>query len=171
MIEMTVGAFKRRISIVGGYDFRHVAGNFGVHGNELLFDLVDSKGAVTWRLMTGWMVQSARQFLAELKPNLPPDHTLDREHKPATAGLSTHSPVPLYEGDQSGQCDLLPGGICYGDVGFLLADELLEGFLHGGDAWLWPHLEAYHGHVFQGGPMPDWTPIPRRHSSEQDMRA
>lgn len=39
-------------------------------------------------------------------------------------------------------CDLLPGGVCYGDSGFLIGTELRDLLLEHGEDALWPRLET-----------------------------
>jgi hypothetical protein len=150
MIEQQVGRFQRQIYFMSGFDRRGSGAqrNFGVHPLNVRFALIGALGAVHWAFSTGWY----------------PGHV--SEGKPEGVDLGFHSYLPRYEGHEPSECDLLIGGKCYCDGSFCSGEELGEGFVCGGDDWIWDRLEAYYAHVFEGAAYPNFDPIIPPHPDE-----
>lgn len=157
-------AFSRSVSFRPSFDFRRggAANDYGIGSVRITFRLVGEKGAVQWMIGTDWFVESARKHLATF-----PRRDWDDGRAPKGWDLGYHSPTPHYEGQESRECDLLPGGHCYYDGSGLNADLLIEGFLAGGDDWVWSRLEAYYANTFEGAPWPDFTPIHQTHPDDR----
>lgn len=129
--------FERRVAIRGAFDRRHPdpSKNYGIHGMELRFTLIGPKGAVHFLVFTPMHLPHVAREMWEKN---------DRRYNPFEtmgADVGYHSPTPFYEWQEPCDCDLLPGGKCYGDGSALMADEFTEKFLKGGDAVVWPMLE------------------------------
>lgn len=74
---------------------------------------------------------------------------LDVEYHPQPADLGYHSPVPMYEGQNSmGECNLL-GGICYYDGSGLRAEEVLETLIREGSDAVWAFLDEEYARRFE----------------------
>ena len=70
--------------------------------------------------------------------------------------MYTHHPPedrPDYLADQEAQdCDLLPGGKCVGDVGFMIGDTLFDALVEGGEqALVTEMLSVYRGTMEDDG--------------------
>lgn len=85
---------------------------------------------VTLELITGW-------YLPET-----PDHIRNGERPRLAACVEFHSSVPRYEGHdpQGSTCDRWP--VCYGDVGYTMADEPAALLVREGSEAVWAWLEA-----------------------------
>lgn len=164
MIEQQVGQFKRMVHIKPGFNWIRAepSRNFGIGDVRMWFVLIGEKGAVQWQIGTDWYPESARQHLARF-----PSWPLSGEHQPKGWDLGYHARERQYEEQPSRSCDILPEGKCYYDGSGLAADDLIEGFLNGGDDWLWNRLEAYYAHVFEGAEYPNFHPIIMPHPDER----
>jgi hypothetical protein len=87
---------------------------------------------------------------------------------PMALDLGYHAYFPQYDGQTicHRHCEFLDGKPCYYDGTSLGAAELVEGFLNGGDEWLWSRLEAIYHSKFNNGAYPDLTPLIRPHPHE-----
>lgn len=155
MIREKVGDFERLIMFKPGFDWRTDDNhrNYGIGSIRLWFALIGEKGAVQWQIGTDWFPESARHHLAHFS------HAREAKHKPEGWDLGYHSKAPKFESHQARECDMLPEGECYYDGSGLNADLLIEGFLNGGDDWVWNRLEAYYEHVFGDKEFPNFDPI------------
>ena len=162
MIEQQVGAFKRAIMFKPGFDWRadEPNRNFGIGSTRIWFVLSGEKGAVQWQIGTDWYPESARIHLRNFPPTTDPN-------KPQGWDLGYHSRRPMYEEHSTMECDVLPEGRCYNDGSGLNADLPIEGFLNGGDDWVWNRLEAYYAHVFEGESFPNFAPIIMPHPDDR----
>lgn len=161
MIEQTVGDFKRQIVFKPGFDWRHAnsSRDYGIGAVRMWFILIGEHGAVQWQIGTDWFTESARNHLSKFsKPN---------KLQPDGWDLGYHSKTPRYEGHDNMECDCLPEKRCYYDGSSLLADNLVEGFLNGGDEWVWNRLEAYYAHIFGDKEYPNFDPIVVPHPDER----
>lgn len=154
--------FTRKIRFRPSYNhIRPAPGdNYGIGEMRMWFILGGDKGAVQWMIGTGWYIKSARDHLAKFPPRV---HLL-----PSAWDLGYHAKEPQYEG-QSVQDENCPetGGRCFYDGSALNAELLTEGFLAGGDEWVWSRLEAYYRYRFEGAAWPDFTPMYEPHPSER----
>lgn len=171
MIEQTVGEFRRRIVFKPGFHWSHEnpSRDFGNGSVQMSFFLVGSKGAVHWVFGTDWMPEAARKDVARRMAIHGLRHDNERSQKPTGYDLGYHSPTPQYEDQADRECDLLPGGRCYCDGSALASDELVEGFLNGGDDWVWNRLEAYYRCRFEGADYPSFAPIIMPHPDDRKV--
>lgn len=144
-IAQEVDGFTRHLSITPGYDHRAFpedcgGGGHGCHGMDLRFVLVGPEGAVQWLA-----------FLTQFTPTAPISRigsveiahpSLDETLMPADLGY--HWPTARYEGQESRECEYLPGGHCYYDGSGLAAEEIVLPFLTDGPAGVWRELRAYY---------------------------
>lgn len=103
----------------------------GRHNAQLHMALRNPVAEVILVVGTGWYL-----------PETP--LTIGRELSPRGAFVEFHSSVPSYEGQepQGSTCDLWP--TCYGDVGYLMADEPTKLLVASGSDAVWSWLEAAH---------------------------
>jgi hypothetical protein len=162
MMEQQVGNFKRTIMFKPGFDWRaeESSRNYGIGSTRIWFVLTGEKGAVQWQIGTDWYPESARRHLMNFSTKPAPN-------KPQGWDLGYHSRTPMYEDHSAMECDTLPEGKCYYDGSCLSADLLVEGFLNGGDDWVWNRLEAYYAHVFGNADFPNFDPIIIPHPDER----
>lgn len=165
MIEQTVGDFRRRVESVPGFCWVSLnpERNYGNGSLRFRFVLIGSTGAVQWMIGTEWMPAAARCDVdrrRQLHGMRWDKHDIERARKPSGYDLGYHARVPQYDGQtpMQNECEYL-GGPCYYDGSSLAAEELVEGFLNGGDDWVWNRLEAYYRHRFEGAEYPSFLPI------------
>jgi hypothetical protein len=152
---------ERRIEILGGYDLTRPEPqrNYGVCACKIFFYVIGPEGAVQFLLYTDWYPEASQHRLRNAPHILAQPQPLD---------IGYHSKKPRYEGqDPRENCSVI-GCTCYYDGSGLYAEEWVEGFRHGGTEWLWPRLEQYYRHIFEGGALPDLTPIPKKHPNEKE---
>lgn len=156
MIEQQEGKFKRRIVFKPGFCWLRANPhrNYGVSSVRMWFILIGEKGAVQWCIGTDWFPEAARTHLSKF-----PAEDMDDLRKPRGWDLGYHAKAPQYEGQSpQDKCDCFDGP-CYYDGSSLAADNLIEGFLNGGDEWVWNRLEAYYASRFEGAEYPNFLPI------------
>lgn len=134
----------------------------GAEGMRLIFSITGRPGAVTWAIMTQWVLPESHafnevfsavfdRFLME-RPMLRGIKEGDMTHtlcRPMALGLDIHR-VPQQPGEDDGECSLLPGGRCVAEVGSLLhGDSIFRVFLQQGDAAVWRELEARYHDAFE----------------------
>lgn len=98
------------------------------HPMDIKFILIGPEGAVHFKMSTGWL--------------------------PSWAGVKTgisysinvgrHWLTPLSPGEHSGECDVLPGRVCYSDVSYWNADEYLNTLTDEGIDALWAKLREHY---------------------------
>lgn len=106
--------------------------DYGIHCVDLLMLVKGEKGAVQFRLFTGWYLSH-----------------LDQKSEPAPADLGYHSLKPIYE-DQtpiSENCEWL-NAPCYYDGSGLNAQRVFDVLLKEGSDGVWRELEEYYNEVF-----------------------
>jgi len=160
---------ERIVQFHGAYDLRRPEPrkNYGIHGMEIIFAVKGSKGAVTLNIFTDWhLPHVAGEIQARKSKGYP--YNLDELCLPNIVDIGFHSKLPIY-GEQTPMenCELTDGNCYYGDSSLQGNEQWREGFLHGGTGWLWPRLEQYYQHIFDGGDRPDLTPIPKKHPDEK----
>ena len=175
MIEQKVGEFTRKILFKPGFCWARdePARNYGNGSVRMWFVLIGQKGAVQWQIGTDWMPKAAREDVAmrsaihRLCLKTPEEY-----QKPTGWDLGYHSPAPKYEGQEPmhDNCEFT-GGKCYYDGSTMNADLLIEGFLNGGDDWVWNRLEAYYRHTFEDAPWPNFDPIIEPHPDDRPKAA
>lgn len=139
-----MSTFERKVEFTAAYDKRNdPAGNFGIHGVEIYLHLIGKKGAVTFRIMTDWMLPHVD---AELRGKGSSSRTFG-------ASVCYHSPVPVNDWhkenleENKSKCDLLPEGACYGDCSFLAGDTYFQALIASGNG-IWDKLEQYYKERF-----------------------
>ena len=138
--------------------------NYGVIGMRIYFVLIGPKGAISWMLSPSWYVAESRAHLANFART---QHEIDRTNKPDAWDLGYHAYEPQYEDQGTYECTYLKGGKCYCDGTSLGALDLVEGFLAGGDVWLWRKLREVYESRFNGAPYPDFTPEYEPHPDDK----
>lgn len=171
MIEQNTGDFVRRIEFQPGYCWikPEPHRNFGNASVRMRFVLIGAKGAVQWMIGTEWMPEAARNDVARRRAAHRLTRRDDEGQKPVGYDLGYHAREPQYEGQRPhGECEYL-GCACYYDGSGLAADELVEGFLNGGDDWVWNRLEAYYQCRFEGADYPSFAPIIMPHPDDRKV--
>ena len=122
--------------------------NYGIRAMNITFYVKGPKGAIQWKLSTGWYVSPARDHLRQFSPPL--------VMYPMAMDLGYHAHEPQYENQTplTESCDVIGGGRCFYDGSPLNAELLTEGFLSGGADYLWPKLEGVYRHQFEGAEWP-----------------
>lgn len=130
-----MSSFTREIRFLPAYDKRK--DGYGIHCAEMHLALTGPKGAIQLRVFTGWFLPHVWE---EQK-----DH-LDVVGKPRGAYLSCHSPTRLHDYDtKSENCDVIEGGVCYGDGTYTEAEPVFQLLVEQGDEAVWKKLEEYYG--------------------------
>jgi hypothetical protein len=154
----------RKVDFIGAYD---LSPKYGIHNMVIMFVVSGARGAVSITMSTGWYLPA--QQLSHVQRHIK-GYPWDPEDlaRPNITDVGIHSIKEPYEGAfRRDYCEYC-GGPAYCDGTSLWGNEAWrEGFLHGGTDWLWPRLEEYYNHRFNDGPLPDLTPIPRKHPDEK----
>lgn len=105
----------------------------GRHNAELHMIVRGSLGEVVLVVSTGWDLPETPQHVRSSRHD---------DYYPRGAYVDFHSPAPQYEGHepQSTRCELWPDG-CYGDAGYLMADEPTALLVRSGSDAVWEWLE------------------------------
>lgn len=162
--ELFNDGFMQRVSFTPSRNWLRSAAarNYGIIGTKIIFALIGPKGAVTWTLSPNWYIKSCREHLSRF------DRKYDPFLQPEAHDLSYHGYAPQYEDQTCRECDLLSGGKCFSDDTSLRAKELVEGFLAGGDKWLWSKLREVYESWFNAAPWPDFTPQYEPHPDDKE---
>lgn len=135
--------------------------NYGHIGMKITFALIGPAGAITWLVYPRWYVQPSRDaWQGLIRDNEPRD-------MPDAWDLGYHAYEPQYEDQTSCTCDLLKGGKCYSDGTLLGAKELIEGFIAGGDEWIWRKLREVYESRFNNAPYPSFAPEYEPHPDDK----
>lgn len=113
--------------------------NYGVGGVRMCMVLRGPLGATQFMLLTGWYLPKTIDWWKSR------GLSFDREPTPADRGY--HWSIPQYDGQDSRDCDLLPGGKCYYDGSGLNADDTYQFLLEGGDEAVWKDLQNYYEEI------------------------
>jgi hypothetical protein len=137
--------------------------NYGVGNVSMTFFLRGEKGAIQFKIGTEWGIKPVRDHLSGFSSEY---RSYD---KPSGWDLGYHAKEPQYEGHSPmGQCDAI-GCQCYYDGSGLQADEMIEGFMAGGTAWLWPKLAEVYRARFEEGEWPSFQPEYRPHPDDRKV--
>lgn len=141
-LTMMVGGFDRLVSIGPAYDRRDPdpTKNYGIGACTLRMLLRGPLGAVHLVVFTAWHLPHVQAELDQ--------RSADLSCHPMASELGYHAlkPAPL---QWRRRCDVLPGGICYGDGSALGGVRVFEVLLQEGDEGVWRELELYYRKVFQ----------------------
>lgn len=160
--------FERRVDFTAAYDHRrpNPCENYGIGGMRAVFYLIGPKGAVQWMIGLPFYVAGVRPEMGRWSD------TARELGKPSGWDLGFHAREPQYDGQSAmGQCDVIGDGKCFYDGSSLNADLLIEGFVNGGTAWLWPALEDYYRSVFEGADFPTFAWAPKPHPGLHQVEA
>lgn len=149
-----VGQFTRRLTFGRAYDLGQ---RFGIQSMIMQFALTGPLGAVNWSISTNWWLEAQRRQSADMYSRYPFD--VIELVAPRATGIGYHARVAQYPDQTPCEgCQLLDGGTCYYDGSSLWAEKWVEGFLAGGEEWLWLRLEDYYRQRYENGPEVDLTP-------------
>lgn len=136
-------SLQRIVDLSPAWDRRHPDPNknYGIHGVELRMVLTGPLGATQFVVYTNWHLPHVMAEQLARHSGSPRD--VELFFSPMAADVGYHSPVPLYEGQQSmGSCPYLDGQECYYDGSGLRAKEWFrEIFLPLGSDGIWEALE------------------------------
>lgn len=125
---------KKEIRFAAAFDKRdeNPHNNYGVHGVDLHFALIGSKGAISFTVFTNW--------------NLPHVQAERNEQDaPIGADISYHSYTEKYDGQTpTDKCSLLDNKPCYCDGSGLAADDLMRILIEQGSEGVWKELENWY---------------------------
>ena len=148
---------KREVKFIRGYDCMSFPCRFdkkckpenshGKHGMEILFLVTGEKGAVQFKMSTGWMPFKSEQDKIGVR-RIPKMELSD--YYPMPTDLGYHSYKPHYESHSSmGPCNALGGAECYYDGSSLNCNDAYYALVNGGEDGLWKFLEEYYETVFE----------------------
>lgn len=135
-------------------------GSHGIHGLEIGFYIHGEKGAIQFKISTGWFPQYSKESRIGTKElhfgNL-------GEYYPMPIDLGYHSYTPHFEGQKpiTDKCPILGGKECYYDGSSLNCNDAFYTLLNGGEEELWKFLERYYESVFDGEKYPDVFEYPK----------
>lgn len=98
---------------------------YGQSGGSIYYAVSNGRGALSWRVLLGKMLDGTDLGL-----------TVDALHH-------HYPPSDECANDQNRDCELLAGGKCQGDYGYLIAEPLGQAFTCGGDAAVFAMLTAW----------------------------
>jgi hypothetical protein len=134
--------FKREIAMSPAYDKRHPDPNknYGIGSVTVTFILKGERGAVQFKLGSGWFLPESQ------KPGISDDY-------PMAWDKGYHSYIPRYDGQTpiTDSCHVLDGKPCYYDGSTLNAEPLLDVLLREGSEGIWRELEQYYKETFHWG--------------------
>jgi hypothetical protein len=122
--------------------------NYGIGGVTIRFLLKGEKGVIQFLISTDWYpphVQKSRHESIDR-------HTDYFSIKPDGYDVGYHSPVPMYEGQEtvSDSCEYLDGKPCYYDGSSLRADKWVKDILlKEGSGGVWKAMEEEYTHRFE----------------------
>lgn len=154
--------FERRVTVKPAFERIHddPARNFGICCALIRFALIGPGAAVSWEVFSGWYLPHVAQRLRKETAHERYGHG-DRSWMRCSleghgGAMCTHSPTQIFEHDPKGdKCDLLPGGRCFGDIGFLIGDDLFDVLVAGGDEALWKRMATIYESVVEQAA--DWA--------------
>lgn len=123
--------FEHVVYFDPAYDHRDQKGG-GVGSVELSMGLVGSKGAVTFTVLTDWVLPGS--------PTLP---------RPIPASLAYHSYTSRAEGQiANSACRWLHGQPCYFDLSASAAERVFDILVREGSDGVWRYLEEFYRETF-----------------------
>lgn len=129
--------FERVVQFLPAWDRRDEGK--GQHGVELWMHLRGTKGAVSFRVLTGWTLD-CRSWVAS-----------SGAFRPTPATVTIHSPRPLsptWEVANS-SCDQIGGVPCYSDSSYTGADDVFKVLLNEGSEGVWRVLREWYKSHFE----------------------
>jgi hypothetical protein len=152
---MTDNPWKKELTIEPGFDKRdpNPHKDYGVHGCTIRFKLIGEIGAVHFIAYTDWLplnVQRERMG-KEVVGSYPDVCQVVTGVQPMAVDLGYHSAKPLRDwqkDEEARDCDILPGGKCYGDGTAMGAEPVRDRLLAEGEAGVWKELGRYYFDTF-----------------------
>lgn len=134
--------FERIVKIAPAFDKRNPqpSKDYGIHNAEMYMVLKGALGAVIFSMSTGWFLPHVHDELV----------AKGSEIKPRGMAVAYCSPKPMSESQADygkENCDWL-GCTCYGDVSYLISDEVLNILITEGSEQVWKWLENYYNETF-----------------------
>lgn len=125
--------------------------DYGIHGVEMRWYVKGKKGVVQFVLFTSWYTPAVDEEM--YGSILDPEPSKYNHHsrvtcKPIPADLGYHGVEPRYEGQEQGDCTLLPGGKCYYDGSGMNAERMYDILREEGSEAVWKQLESYYELTF-----------------------
>ncbi len=122
----------------------------GIHSVTLRFAVSGPLGAVHFSLYTGWHLPEVHKHLEKkVQAEIYKNHHASRIlTKPIPVDVGYHSPVPTEGAEEAQECDLIPGGECYGSGNMLRARSFYETLTREGSEGIWERLEGEYRAVF-----------------------
>jgi hypothetical protein len=140
--------YERRVDATAAYDKRHPqpSKDYGIHGVEFRFCLIGDAAAVSFGISTGWHLPSVVGVNEDSRPAY--TQALAQFNRgigsyPLPMSMHFHVATPIHDylaEHEPNECDLLPGGKCYGDVTFTGSDRPFFALLRGGLDGMWKEL-------------------------------
>lgn len=150
---------EKRIEFYPAYDRQHLdpSQDYGIHGVDLAFYFIGDKGAVQFKLSTGWLLPYTVGIKTDRLDwkhgmNYPALLAAKTSHLyyPSPTDLGYHSKESRYEDQPKLDCHLLEQGFCYYDGSSLNAYEPFDILLHKGSEGVFEYLEEYYKELFEG---------------------
>lgn len=119
------------------------------NGLEFIFILRGPAGAISWELMTGIMERPVQDAGWSVFDNRPPrrgsrpglDYTRATPSGFPIAGpVASHVPDSVEYLIGPAECNILPGGRCWQNIGYLIGDRVLAALVACGDPGVWREL-------------------------------
>jgi len=141
----------RWLEVQPAFDKRHddPKKNYGIHGVTLRFLLRKPDAVMQFLLYTNWQLKHVR---AEKGIATVERYPFSYWQAPMAADIGYHAKAPLYENQNSMDCELL-GGKCYYDGSTLNAEPVLESFIEKGLDGVWEALEEFYANQFASRPV------------------
>jgi hypothetical protein len=164
-----MSALEHSIRAYKGYDYRDDPNDQrGAHGLDLTLIAKGPEGAITARVGTGWMLRPlagryVRSSGPQARHELPGVDAGLHGGYPTGGPVVSHVPTRLKDWWQSsGPCDVLGLDECFGDIGYLVGDDVLKALIEGGDEAAFAKLdEIYRAWILDEEPGADaatWSP-------------
>ena len=142
--------FEKIIKFTPAYDKRSKdpKKDFGIHGVELQMFLKGSKGVIHFIVYTNWHLPHVQE---EINAKLCSFYFPYLFHLPHPADIGYHSPIPMYEGQESitPKYEFLNGKPCYYDGYDLQAEAVFKILLKEGSNGVWEELERRYHSIFK----------------------
>jgi len=144
---------EREIKFYPAYDKRNddPSKNYGIHNMELAFYLKGKRGAVQFKMNTGWHLPHVAE---ELQRDTSRTHFLT---SPSAMDLGFHAYSDIEENEErfggehschTHDCEVLNGKGCYYDGSTLNAEPLMKQLIEEGQEAIWKRLEEYYTYTF-----------------------
>ena len=144
-----MASLERKFEVTPAYDKR--SKGYGQGCATMTFYVIGEKGAIQFKLMTGWYPDTIKQTSHTDWSDWGELDIRREEHMvPMPMDLGYHSPTPRYESQtlMDENCFLLHGP-CYYDGSGLNANKPFSILVHEGTEGLWKFLEMYYHDTFE----------------------